>query len=73
MRNLPASSLYVVVPVVAIATAVAIGVGLGLLNLWSREMFDSAIAPVAVAGSITIIIMAVATVLSINSPKVDED
>lgn len=69
MRGIP---LFVLIPVGAILMAVAIGVGIGLTNLAIRDATDSTYGPVAFAGSLTVIVMGVATYLSLTSPKPDD-
>ncbi|HLT20089.1 MAG TPA: hypothetical protein VKZ96_11575 [Thermomicrobiales bacterium] len=64
--------LWVLIPVCAIAMAVAIGVGIGLTNLAIRDMTDSAYGPVAFAGGLTVLIMAVATYLHMTSPDPED-
>lgn len=72
MRSLLRGPLFVVVPLLAIVIAVAIGVSIGLTNLWMREAFDNAYAPVVSAGLVTILIMGVAGYLSFTSPDPEE-
>lgn len=60
--------LYVIIPVVAVISAAAIGIGIGLMNLEVRHAFDSAVAPVVSAGTLTIVIMVVAAYLHMQSP-----
>jgi hypothetical protein len=64
--------LYILIPLGAILATAAIGISIGLLNLAVRDAFDSAIGPVVSAGSLTILIMAVATYLSLRSPDPNE-
>lgn len=64
--------LFIVIPLAAIICTGIIGVSIGLLNLGIRDWTDSAVGPVVSAGLITILIMAVATYLSMNSPEPEE-
>lgn len=64
--------LYILIPLAAIISTGVIGVSIGLLNLQIREITDSAIGPVVFAGGLTIVIMAVATYLSMRSPEPEE-
>ncbi|MEZ4520415.1 MAG: hypothetical protein R3A46_02065 [Thermomicrobiales bacterium] len=64
--------LFVLIPLAAVISAGIIGVSIGLLNLGIREWTDSAIGPVVFAGGLTILIMAVATLMSMRSPDVEE-
>ena len=64
--------LFIMIPLVAIIAAAAIGISIGLLNLAVHDTFDSKVAPVVSAGSLTIIIMGVATYLSLRSPHASE-
>lgn len=69
MQRLP---LFILIPLAAIISTGVIGVSIGLLNLQIREATDSALGPVVFAGGLTILIMAVATYLSLRSPEPDE-
>ena len=64
--------LYVLIPLAAIICAGVIGVSIGLLNLGIRDATDSALGPVVFAGILTVVIMGVATFLSIRSPQPEE-
>lgn len=64
--------LYILIPLGAILATAAIGISIGLINLEVREAFDSAYGPVVSAGGLTILIMAVATYLSMRSPDPNE-
>jgi hypothetical protein len=64
--------LFILIPLGAILAAAAIGISIGLMNLAVRDAFDSAVAPVVSAGSLTIIIMAVATYLHLRAPDPEE-
>lgn len=72
MQSLLKGPLFIIIPVMAIVFTVAVGVGIGLSNLWMYETFDSKIAPVVSAGTITILIMLVASYLSLKSPDPNE-
>lgn len=72
MQRLLKGPLFIVIPLMAIIFTVVVGVGIGLSNLWMYETFDSKIAPVVSAGTITIVIMAVAAYLSLTSPDPNE-
>ncbi|MFW6074830.1 MAG: hypothetical protein ACOC9Y_04495 [Chloroflexota bacterium] len=72
MQSLLRGPLFIVIPLLAIIFTVVIGVGIGLSNLWVYETFDSKIAPVVSAGTLTILIMGVATYLSLTSPDPNE-
>ncbi len=64
--------LFILIPVASIICAGVIGVTIGLTNLQIRDATDSTIGPVVFAGSLTILIMAVASYLSFRSPKPEE-
>lgn len=72
VRNLLQGPLFIVIPLMATVIAVAIGVSIGLTNLWMNDAFDSKIAPVISAGTVTILIMGIAGYLSITSPDPEE-
>jgi len=64
--------LFVVIPLAAIISAGVIGVTIGLTNLAIRDATDSYIGPVVFAGGLTVLIMAVASYLSMRSPNPEE-
>ena len=64
--------LYILIPVAAVVSTAVIGIGFGILNLEVREATDSAIGPVVSAGLLTVLIMGVATYLSLRSPDPEE-
>ena len=64
--------LFILIPLAAIISTGVIGVTIGLGNLEIRDATDSALGPVIFAGVLTVIIMGVATYLSIRSPQPEE-
>lgn len=64
--------LFILIPVAAVVSTAIIGVSIGLLNLEIREATDSALGPVFFAGGLTIVIMAIATYLSMRSPEPED-